>query len=130
MRIVYVGVFFVVAMAIGYIFFMSASKSIARRISDGEVVSQERAVQILKAYDSSLIDYPSDDLPPRSIAFEKAEDGWYVGFVQNGSGVEVIEARCFHVTNQEQIISTGELHNPGYPQSGARTLSPSTCELR
>jgi len=47
--------------------------------------------------------YPSDNLPPRSIRTERDSDGWFVAFVQEGSGIPIIDARCFHVGNDRSV---------------------------
>jgi len=69
-----------------------------------ESISELKAIEILKNQFSEFKDYPSDNLPPKSIKTEKAENGWYVAFVQEGSGRPIIDARCFLVKNDGKII--------------------------
>ena len=66
-------------------------------------LSETKAIELVKSMFPELKDYPSDNLPPRSIKAEKASEGWYVAFVQEGSGVPIIGARCFLVANDNNI---------------------------
>lgn len=67
-------------------------------------ISEVKAIEIIKNRFPELKEYPSDKLPPKSIKAEKADDGWYVAFVQEGSGVPVIGARCYWVKNNSSIM--------------------------
>jgi len=69
-----------------------------------EEISQVKAIEIMQNRFPELKEYPSDKLPPKSIKVEKADDGWYVAFVQEGSGVQVIDARCYWVKNNNKIM--------------------------
>jgi len=67
------------------------------------MLSETRAIEMIKNGFPELKEYPSDNLPPRSIKTEKADNGWHVAFVQEGSGRPIIDARCFLVKNDSSI---------------------------
>jgi hypothetical protein len=69
-----------------------------------EAISEVKAIEIMQNRFPELKDYPSDKLPPKSIKAEKADDGWYVAFVQEGSGVQIIDARCYWVKNDNSVM--------------------------
>jgi hypothetical protein len=67
-------------------------------------LSDNGIIQLLKDIHPELKDYPSDGLPPKSIKSEFKDDVWYIGFLQEGSGVPIISARCFSVDSDNVII--------------------------
>ena len=67
-------------------------------------LSDNGIIQLLKNVYPELKDYPSDGLPPKSIKSEYKDNMWYIGFVQEGSGVPIISARCFSVNSDNVII--------------------------
>jgi hypothetical protein len=73
-----------------------------------EMISETAAIETIKSKITELKDYPSDQLPPKSVKTEKAGDGWYVAFIQEGSGRPIISAKCFFVKNIKSITSIGE----------------------
>ncbi len=81
---------------IGIYFFYSAA-------NNKIVLSESKAISILKAAYPEFENYPNDKLPPQSIRTEKAVDGWYVAFVQEGSGRPILGAKCFFIKNDESI---------------------------
>lgn len=66
-------------------------------------IDEATAVRIIKSEFPELKGYPGNQLPPTSIRTEKSDEGWYVAFIQEGSGVPIIEARCFLVKNDKSI---------------------------
>jgi hypothetical protein len=70
-----------------------------------DIISENDAIEILKNRFPELKTYPSDNLPPKSILTEKTDGGWYVAFILQGSGVPVIDARCFLMKNDNTITS-------------------------
>ena len=40
----------------------------------------------------------------KSIKTEKGPDGWYVAFIQEGSGRPIIDVSCFLVKNDNSIM--------------------------
>ncbi len=67
-------------------------------------LSESKAIEIIQNRFPELKEYPSDKLPPKSIKTEKAGDGWYVAFIQEGSGVPIIGARCYWIKNDNSIM--------------------------
>lgn len=88
--------------------------------------SYDDAVELIKEQYPELKDYPSDSLPPKSIKTEKASDGWYVAFVQEGSGRPILSAKCFFVDNQNNIMSM-RTYNPSIEEDSTAEFSPKTC---
>ena len=86
-------VFFILLCAGFVVWLIFAPKS-----SGHETIDEATEVQIIKSQFPEMKGYPGDQLPPESIRMEKSEDGWYVAFVLEGSGVPIIEVRCFFLT--------------------------------
>ena len=72
-------------------------------ISSG-VVSESEAIEIIKNQFPKMKEYPSDGLAPKSIKTEKVGDSWYLAFIQEGSGVPIIDAKCFLVVNNINFV--------------------------
>lgn len=68
---------------------------------------ERNAILIVQNTYPELKAYPSDQFPTKTIETEKTPDGWYVAFIQEGSGVPIISARCYYVGNDKKIRSTG-----------------------
>ena len=71
------------------------------------VLTESEAISLLKAAYPEFKNYPNDNLPPQSIQTKQASSGWYIAFVQEGSGRPILEAKCFLVTNDKNITSIG-----------------------
>ena len=71
-------------------------------------LTESEASSLLKAAYPEFKNYPNDNLPPQSIQTKQASNGWYVAFVQEGSGRPILEAKCFLVTDDKTIMSIGE----------------------
>lgn len=83
----------------GYIFGnFNGSKPVTTKI-----VNEADAIETIKNKFPELKEYPSDGLPPRSVKTEKTDEGWYVAFIQEGSGRPIIDARCFLIQNDANI---------------------------
>lgn len=67
-------------------------------------MSEVKAIETIKSKYPELKEYPTDKLAPKTIKTEKATDGWYIAFIQEGSGVPVISAECFWVKNDDSVI--------------------------
>jgi hypothetical protein len=61
------------------------------------LTDEREAIRIVHNTYPELEVYPSDELPPRSIRTEKAPGGWYVAFIQEGSGLPILSAQCYYV---------------------------------
>jgi len=71
-------------------------------------LSDERdAIRLVQDTYPELRAYPSDDLPPQSIRTEQAPEGWYVAFIQEGSGLPILSARCYYVGCDQTVRLTG-----------------------
>ena len=68
---------------------------------------KDQAIEKVKQTFPELADYPSDTLPPKSIQTEEADGGWYVAFIQEGSGRPIIGAKCYFVDDNGAVIQTG-----------------------
>ena len=64
-------------------------------------VSEARAIEIIKNRFSELREYPS---ATKLIKTEKADDGWYVSFMQQGLGAQISDARCYWVKDNNKIM--------------------------
>ena len=71
-------------------------------------LTESEAISLLKAAYPEFKNYPNDNLPPQSIQTKQASNGWYVAFVQEGSGRPILEAKCFLVTDNRTITCIGE----------------------
>ena len=86
-------------------------------------LSEEGAVSLLKKAHPEYAAYPNDKLPPQSIRTEKDVDGWYVAFLQEGSGRPLISADCYYVGNDKTTRSIGKFT----PQGVESQFSLKTC---
>jgi hypothetical protein len=89
-------------------------------------IGEAAAIKLIQNKYPELKAYPSDNLPPKSIKTEKADGGWDVAFVQEGSGVPVILAKCFFVDNAGAITAAG-VYSPKYSNYGIDDISLVTC---
>jgi hypothetical protein len=65
------------------------------------------AIRMIRNANPELGAYPSDGSPPRSIRTVHASEGWYVAFIQEGSGLPILSARCYYIGNNQTVILTG-----------------------
>jgi hypothetical protein len=89
-------------------------------------ISEKTAIALIQSRYTDLQSYPSDQLPPKSITTEKATNGWYVAFVQEGSGRPIISAKCFFVSTDKKITANGE-YAPQVGDDSTAEFSPKTC---
>jgi len=73
----------------------------------GNGLTESEAISLLKAAYPEFNNYPNQNLPPQSIQTRQASNGWYVAFVQEGSGRPILEAKCFLVGNDKTIATVG-----------------------
>jgi hypothetical protein len=110
------------------VWFISAPKS-----SGHETLDEATAVKIIKSEFPEMKGYPSDQLPPKSIRTEKSDNGWYVAFVQEGSGRPIISAKCYFVDTTKNILSirtyTPEISDDSSAPFSAKTCTPGGCIL-
>jgi hypothetical protein len=70
-------------------------------------IDEQEAIRIIWTEYAGSIFHPSNGLPPKSIRTEKAPDGWYVAFIQEGSGLPILSAQCYYVGNDQTVRLTG-----------------------
>jgi len=87
--------------------------------------TKSEAINILKTKYPEFKDYPSDNLPPKRIIAERDTDGWYITFLQLGSGRPILGAKCFLVKNDKSVVKIGEF-NPDINNT-VLDISPRTC---
>jgi hypothetical protein len=71
------------------------------------LIDERTAVRMVQDRYPELAAYPSDGLPPRSIMTERASGGWYVAFIQEGSGLPILSARCYFAGDNRTVLATG-----------------------
>jgi ABC-type transport system involved in Fe-S cluster assembly fused permease/ATPase subunit len=71
-------------------------------------LTDSEAISLLKDAYPEFKNYPNDNLPPQSIQTKQVSNGWYVAFVQEGSGRPILEAMCFQVKDDKTITFIGE----------------------
>jgi hypothetical protein len=90
------------------IFLIIASSIIYLTKNAKNNLTEDKAISVLKFSYPEYQNYPNDNLPPQSIRTKKDINGWYVAFVQEGSGRPILGAKCFFVNNKESIRFIGE----------------------
>jgi hypothetical protein len=113
---------FVAILFVGAIFwYLNGSKT-----ATSGILSESTAIETIKNQFPEFKEYPSDKLAPKSIKTEKATDGWYVAFVQEGSGRPILSAKCYLIDNQKNIVSE-KTYNPAIGEDSTAEFSPITC---
>ncbi len=74
------------------------------------LIDEQDAIRIIRNAYPELEAYPSDGLPPRSIRTERAAGGWYIAFIQEGSGLPILSARCYFAGDNRTVLLTGMVH--------------------
>jgi hypothetical protein len=87
-------------------------------------ISEAKAILLIKEQYPELTSFPSDGLPPKVIRVEKSDIGWHVMFETLGSGIPIIEARCFLVDDLGIVTKIREYKNTG---DMIDSLSVKTC---
>lgn len=88
-------------------------------------VGEKEAIFLIKKQYPQLHDFPSNDLPPKIIRVEKSNNGWYVIFETQGSGIPLIEAECFFVDNSKTVTLVGKYKPQGINMTS--NISFKTC---
>lgn len=94
--------------------------------STSKNISEQIAIEVIKNKIPDLIDYPSDQFPPKSIKSEEVSNGWHVAFIQEGSGVPIISARCFFVDANKNILDEKN-YAPKINEDVVGDFSVTTC---
>ena len=99
---IFIAILVVLGLAAAY-FYTSSTPPAAREFT------KEDAIQVAIGKYPELSAYQHTDLPPSSVEAQQAGDGWYVGFIQRGSGLPgILNAKCYHVTTDSRIDMTGQ----------------------
>ena len=101
------------------------SQNMVGHVREAGLPDERDAIRIVQETWPDLRDYSPGHLTLKTIGTQKAPDGWYVAFIQEGSGVPIISARCYHVSNDRTVRQTGLLNHSIMVQSG--DFSPVTC---
>ena len=88
-------------------------------------ISEAQAIEFLNQEYPQYAKYPNDNLPPQSIRTLENDKGWYVAFVQEGSGRPIIEAYCYFLTNTKEVQEIGH-YQPTTAEM--RDFSVKTCQ--
>ena len=75
-----------------------APGQVAAPVAVGSVLTEEDAIALVRQTHSELAHYPTPNgFPPTQVNTERDQKGWYLAFVQQGSGRPILSARCFFV---------------------------------
>jgi hypothetical protein len=100
-----IGVAAIILLIAGALFLFTSSNTLLTQTAAEDAVMTEFP---------SLAAYRTTTLPPSSITGKQAANGWYLAFIQRGSGVPgVLNAQCFFVTNEKAVTATGQYTRPG-----------------
>jgi hypothetical protein len=77
-------------------------------VNNKTVITESEVISLLKAKYPEFKNYPNDSLPPQSIQTKETSNGWYVAFVQEGSGRPILAAKCYLITDDKSITFIGE----------------------
>jgi hypothetical protein len=89
----------IILLALSTLYFVNSNKI---------VLKESEAISLLKATYPEYKNYPNNNLPPQLIQTKQTSNGWYVAFVQEGSGRPILEAKCYFITNDKSITIIGE----------------------
>lgn len=97
--LIFISIIVVVLFVGGIFWYLNGTKT----ITPG-TISESQAIETIKKQFPEYKEYPSDNLPSKSIKIEKGSEGWYVAFVQEGSGRPIIDVSCFLVKNDNSVM--------------------------
>lgn len=118
-----IGGFVILLVTVGAILLLSKPPSPSNVSKD---VAKIDAIAAVIARYPELAAYKTTSLPPSSIEAEMAPEGWYVGFIQTGSGVPgVLHAECYRVSTNKEVTSVGKF--TGQSDKTARSIILKTC---
>lgn len=104
------------------IFILLVGFNLYRRM--GSAMTADSAIALVKKTYPGYDDYPSDNLPPKTIETTETKEGWRVGMYIEGSGVKgILTAHCFLVTREGVVSQTGMFNGEG----PAVSINLATC---
>ncbi|MFA7286572.1 MAG: hypothetical protein WC052_02860 [Patescibacteria group bacterium] len=90
------------------------------------ILNKEDAINAVIRLHPELEAYKTTSLPPSSIETKEARDGWYVGFIQSGSGVPgILNAKCYKV-DEKNVAPVGTY--AGDSTRTTKSIVLQTCE--
>lgn len=90
-------------------------------------LTQKEAVDAIIKLHPELAAYRTTSLPPSSIETKQGAEGWYVGFIQSGSGVSgILNAQCYHVVSPKNVIIIGTYTRE--PDRQTEKIALETCQ--
>ena len=79
-----------------------------------KVLTQDAAANAVIAQYPNLGVYRTISLPPSFIEGKYNENGWYIAFIQRGSGVPgILNASCFYVNDEKTVTALGQYVRSG-----------------
>ncbi len=110
----------VVVLCVLFVYFGHNKKEIVT----SEITTGEQAVASVKKTYPKYQDYPSDNLPPKTIEVVESEEGWRVGMYVRGSGLPgILSADCFIVSRTGAVTENGFFNGEG----PAAAINLATC---
>lgn len=98
-------------------------KVMANYLTNSEITTGDQAVAAVKETYPKYEDYPSDNLPIKTIEVVESEEGWRVGMYVMGSGLPgILSADCFVVTKAGAVIENGFFNGEG-PATGINLVT-------
>lgn len=89
-----------------------------------DVTTGDQAIALVKKSYPAYAEYPSNNLPPKSVEVINTPAGWRVGMYVEGSGVRgILKANCFLVSRSGIVSETGFFNGEG----PALSINLSTC---
>ncbi len=96
-----VGTIVLLAAAVGAVLFFRADAT-------ARIMAEEDAVETIIEVHPELETYKTTSLPPSSIITKQLGTGWYVAFIESGSGVSgILTARCYRVSETTRVEQVG-----------------------
>ncbi len=96
-----VGTIVLLAAAVGAVLFLRADTT-------AHVMAEEAAVETIIDLYPELEAYKTTSLPPSSIVTKQLGTGWYVAFIESGSGIRgILTARCYRVSETTRVEQVG-----------------------
>ncbi len=96
-----VGTMVLLAAAVGAVLFFRADAT-------ARVMAEEDAVESIIGLYPELEAYKTTSLPPSSIITKQLGTGWYVAFIESGSGIPgILTARCYRVSETTRVEQVG-----------------------
>lgn len=124
-RMIIAAVMGAIALSALFAFFgYNRDEAIDMYFNTSEVTTGEQAIASVKKTYPKYEDYPSDNLPPKTIEVVESEEGWRVGMYVMGSGLPgILSADCFVVTKAGAVIENGFFNGEG----PAADINLATC---